>query len=49
MTLLSEKMKGTTKGTNVKVKPVPATREEECGIWLDTTELKEKKQQVRLE
>lgn len=39
-------MKGTTKGT--KVKPSTSAKEEECGIWLDTTELKEKKQQVSL-
>ncbi|KAA0710316.1 hypothetical protein E1301_Tti018803 [Triplophysa tibetana] len=35
-------MKGTSKGT--KVKPSASAQEEECGIWLDTTELKEKKQ-----
>lgn len=36
-------MKGTSKGTKVK-----SAQEEECGIWLDTTELKEKKQKVTL-
>jgi len=29
---------------STKVKPA---EEEECGIWLDTKELKEKKQQVK--
>nr|XP_055075968.1 aurora kinase A and ninein-interacting protein [Misgurnus anguillicaudatus] len=38
-------MKGTTKGT--KVKPAGSATEEECGIWLDTTQLKEKKQQKK--
>ncbi|XP_056597890.1 uncharacterized protein LOC130415907 isoform X2 [Triplophysa dalaica] len=37
-------MKGTSKGT--KVKPAASAQEEECGIWLDTTELKEKKQKL---
>lgn len=31
---------------NTKVKPAASAQEEECGIWLDTKELKEKKQQV---
>ncbi|KAI7798846.1 uncharacterized protein LOC130567353 [Triplophysa rosa] len=35
-------MKGTSNGT--KVKPAASAKEEECGIWLDTTEFKEKKQ-----
>lgn len=38
-------MKGTTKGT--KAKPAGSTTEEECGIWLDTTQLKEKKLQKK--
>lgn len=31
---------------NTKVKPAASAKEEECGIWLDTKEIKEKKQQV---
>ncbi|KTG39107.1 hypothetical protein cypCar_00010052 [Cyprinus carpio] len=31
---------------NTKVKPAVSSKEEECGIWLDTKELKEKKQQL---
>ncbi|XP_043074214.1 aurora kinase A and ninein-interacting protein [Puntigrus tetrazona] len=30
---------------NAKVRPAASAKEEECGIWLDTKELKEKKQQ----
>uniref|UniRef100_A0A8C1GG86 Si:ch1073-228h2.2 n=1 Tax=Cyprinus carpio TaxID=7962 RepID=A0A8C1GG86_CYPCA len=33
---------------NTKVKPAASAQEEECGIWLDTKELKEKKQQKQL-
>ncbi|XP_059411256.1 uncharacterized protein LOC132144714 [Carassius carassius] len=33
---------------NTKVKPAASAKEEECGIWLDTKEIKEKKQQKQL-